>query len=49
MNELDAINLIEKLIIVLIVGTMFGFCFWQEWDEKKNEKPKLKTTNKIKS
>lgn len=33
--EFRQIDLIEKFIIFCIVATMFLFCFWQEWDEKK--------------
>lgn len=36
MTEFATINLIEKLIIILVVGTTFGFCFWQEHWEKHN-------------
>lgn len=33
-----AIFHIEQFIILLIVATSFGFCFWQEWDEKRRWK-----------
>jgi len=29
---------IEQKIILAIVITIFIFCFWQEYDEKKREK-----------
>ena len=32
MKEFD---LIEKFIILVILVFSFGFCFWQEFDEKK--------------
>jgi len=28
---------IEKIIILITVATMFVFCFWQEYDEKKRD------------
>jgi len=35
MSDFTIINLIEKFILFLIVATIFVFCFWQEYDEKK--------------
>ncbi|GAI51762.1 unnamed protein product, partial [marine sediment metagenome] len=28
---------IEKFILICVVATVFLFCFWQEYDEKKRD------------
>jgi len=40
MTELTQIIWIEKFILIAVVGTMFVFCFWQEYDEKKRDNKK---------
>lgn len=35
MKEFYDIDLIEKFICLMIVATIFIFCFWQELDEKR--------------
>lgn len=29
---------LERWTAVVCVAVVFGFCFWQEWDEKKIKK-----------
>jgi hypothetical protein len=38
LKEFSDINLIEKFICLMFVITIFVFCFWQEWGEKRQQK-----------